>query len=105
MTKFPLAEVSSRLPRATIAVRVQPRAKSDALVALRDGVLIVRVTAPPLDGRANVAVCRLLAKALGLRSSSLTILRGESARDKVVAVAGVDQAAADAAVRSALNHA
>jgi uncharacterized protein YggU (UPF0235/DUF167 family) len=75
------------------------------LVALRDGVLIVRVTAPPLDGRANVAVCRLLAKALGLRSSSLTILRGESARDKVVAVAGVDQAAADAAVRSALNHA
>ena len=92
------------MPRATISVRVQPRAKSDALVGLRDGALIVRVTAPPLDGRANDAVCRLLAQVLNLRTSSLTIIRGEHARDKVVAVEGLDQAAAEAAVRSAVDR-
>lgn len=91
------------MPRATISVRVQPRARSDALAALREGVLIVRVTAPPLDGRANAAVCRLLAGVLDVRASSLSIVRGERARDKLVAVDGIDQAAADAAVRAAVN--
>ena len=94
----------SRIPRATISVRVQPRARSDALAGLREGVLIVRVTAPPLDGRANDVVCRLLARALGVRASAVTILRGERARDKVVVIDGVDQAAADAAVRLAVNR-
>jgi hypothetical protein len=60
--------------------------------------------APPLDGRANDAVCRLLAEALGVRASDVTILRGERTRDKVVAIDGVTQAAADAAVRVALNR-
>ena len=99
-----VSAVVSRIPRATIPIRVQPRARSDALVALRAGVLIVRVTAPPLDGRANDAVCRLLARALGVRASDVTILRGERTRDKVVAIDGVDQAAADAAVRVAVNR-
>jgi uncharacterized protein len=94
----------SRMPRATIAVRVQPRAKSDALAALRDGVLIVRVTAAPLDGRANDAVCRLLGQVLGIRASSLTIMHGARARNKVVVVDGIDQAAADAAVWSAVDR-
>ena len=60
--------------------------------------------APPLDGRANDAVCRLLARALGVRASDVTVLRGERTRDKVVAIDGVAQAAADAAVRAAVNR-
>jgi len=99
-----VSEMMSRMPRSTISVRVQPRARSNALAALRDGVLIVRVTAPPLDGRANDAVCRLLAEVLDLRASSLTIIRGERARNKVVAVDGIDQTAADAAVRLAVER-
>ena len=91
------------MSRATLPVRVQPRSRSDTLAGLRDGVIVVRVTAPPLDGRANDAVCRLLAGVLGVRSSALTILRGEHARDKVIAVAGVDQAEADAAIRRAID--
>ena len=90
--------------RATISVRVQPRSRSDALVGLRDGVLVVRVVAPPLDGRANDALCRLLADLLGVRRSRVTIVRGERARDKVVAIEGIDQPAADAAIRLGLER-
>jgi uncharacterized protein YggU (UPF0235/DUF167 family) len=72
------------------------------LVGLREGAIVVRVTAPPLDGRANDAVCRLLAGAIGVRTSSLTILRGDRARDKVIAIDGIDQATADAAIRAAI---
>jgi uncharacterized protein YggU (UPF0235/DUF167 family) len=66
-------------------------------------VIVVRVAAPPLDGRANDAVCRLLARALGVRTAALTILRGERARDKVIAIDGVDQATADAAIRAVID--
>jgi uncharacterized protein (TIGR00251 family) len=93
------------MSRATLSVRVQPRSRSDTLAGLREGVIIVRVTAPPLDGRANDAVCRLLAGVLGVRTSSLTILRGERGRDKVIAIDGLEQADADAAIRSALSDA
>lgn len=89
---------------ATISVRVQPRSRSDALVGLRDGVLVVRVVAPPFDGRANDALCRLLADLLGVWRSRVTIVRGERARDKVVAIEGIDQPAADAAIRAALER-
>ena len=91
------------MPRATLSVRVQPRARSDKLVGLREGTVVVRVTAPPLDGRANAAVCRLLASALDVRSSRVGLLRGERAREKVVVIDGMDQAAADAAIRAAVD--
>lgn len=95
--------IMRRMSRATLSVRVQPRSRSTTLTALRDGVVIVRVTAPPLDGRANHAVCELLADVLGVRRSCVTILRGERSRDKVIAIEGLDQAEADAAIRSAID--
>jgi uncharacterized protein YggU (UPF0235/DUF167 family) len=48
-------------------------------------------------------VCRLLARVLGARASGVTVLWGEWARDKVVAIGGLDQAAADAALRVAID--
>jgi uncharacterized protein (TIGR00251 family) len=84
--------------RARISVRVQASARGDELVGLREGVLLVRVHAPALDGRANRAVCRFLAKRLGLAPSNVTIVRGHRSRDKLVEVAGVDQAAVDVAL-------
>jgi uncharacterized protein (TIGR00251 family) len=83
---------------ARIAVRVQARARRDELVAIREGVLLVRVTAPALDGRANRGLCRLLAKRLGVARSSVTIIRGQHSRDKLVQVEGVDQATLDDAL-------
>jgi uncharacterized protein (TIGR00251 family) len=78
----------------TIPVRVQPRSRRDELVAVREGVLLIRVTAPPVDDRANDAVRRLLAKRLGIRASGVTIVRGERSRDKLVRIDDVDEAAA-----------
>ena len=69
-------------PGAEIAVRVTPRASRNSVE--RDGDTIrVRVTAPPEDGKANAAVQKLLAKALGVAKSRLTLIRGATARDKL----------------------
>ena len=76
-----------------LAVRLQPRARCDEIVGERNGVLVVRVTAPPLDGRANAALCRLIAKAVGVAPSRVEIVRGHGSRDKVVRVTDVDAGA------------
>ncbi|MBS1870928.1 MAG: DUF167 domain-containing protein [Actinobacteria bacterium] len=75
-------------------VRVIPRAARDELAGMRDGRLLVRVTAPPLEGRANAAVCALLAKAAGVPKGAVAVVRGEGSRDKRVRIGGdVDEAA------------
>ena len=73
-----------------VAVRVHPRARRDEIVGQRAGALLVRVTAPPVEGRANDALCRLLARRLGVAPGRVSVVRGAAARDKVVEVAGVD---------------
>jgi len=75
-----------------IAVRAQPGARRDEIVGLRDGVLVARVSAPALEGRANQALCRLIARSLGIRRSQVSIVRGERARDKLVRVEGIGRA-------------
>jgi len=82
----------------TLAVRVQPRARQDEIVGLRDGVLIARVRAPALEGRANEALCRLLAERLGVRRAHVTIVRGERSRDKLVRIDGLERAAIELAL-------
>jgi uncharacterized protein (TIGR00251 family) len=78
----------------TLRVRVQPRASRDALAGERQGALVVRLTAPPVEGRANEALTRLLGRALGVPPSAVSVLRGSTGRDKLVAVAGVSADAA-----------
>lgn len=67
---------------AEIAVRVTPKASRDRIV-VDDGVIRVYVTTVPEDGKANAAVQKLLSKALGVPTSTLTLVRGQTARDKV----------------------
>ncbi|UXU75144.1 MULTISPECIES: DUF167 domain-containing protein [unclassified Paracoccus (in: a-proteobacteria)] len=69
-------------PGGQFRVRVTPRARRNAVIC-DDRGLRVMVTAPAHDGQANDAVVRLLAKALGVAPSRLTLLRGTSARDKL----------------------
>jgi uncharacterized protein (TIGR00251 family) len=76
---------------ARLSVRVQPGSSADEIKAFRDGVLVVRVSAPALEGRANRAACKLLAKRLGVPPSAVTVIRGERSRDKLIAVDGLEQ--------------
>jgi uncharacterized protein len=84
---------------ARIAVRVQPRARRDELAGERDGALLVRVTAPPVEGHANEAVRKLLAKRLRIAPGRVSVVRGASGRDKLVEVQGMGAGA----VRRALS--
>lgn len=75
-----------------INVRVQPRASRNEITGFdAEGVLKVRVTAPPADGQANDAVERAIADALGLGRTAVQIVRGTTARSKVVEVDGLSE--------------
>jgi uncharacterized protein len=74
---------------ARFAVRLTPRAGADRIDGVRDGELVVRVTAPPADGAANAALVRLVATELDVPRSSLRLLAGATSRHKLVAVDGV----------------
>ncbi|MEJ7787360.1 MAG: DUF167 domain-containing protein [Solirubrobacteraceae bacterium] len=78
------------VPDATLTVRLQPWAKRNAIVEERDGVLRVTVAAPPVDGRANAALCKLIAKQAGVARGRVSVIRGERSRDKVVRVEGME---------------
>ena len=78
---------------AQIRVRVQPRSLRTELGGERAGALLVRVTAPPVDGKANEALCRLIAQRAGVPPRAVTVVRGHTARDKVVRVEGIETAA------------
>jgi uncharacterized protein (TIGR00251 family) len=73
----------------TLRVRLQPRAARNEIGGERDGALLVRLTAPPVENRANEALCRLLAKELGVAGSRISLLRGTRSRDKVVQIEGL----------------
>lgn len=78
----------------TFRVRVSPRASREAIAGEHDGALKVALTAPPVEGAANAALVKLLAKRLGVSKSAVRIVSGETGRNKRVEVDGVapDQA-------------
>jgi uncharacterized protein YggU (UPF0235/DUF167 family) len=84
---------------ARIAVRLTPRGGADRIDGWRDGVLLARVRAPAVDGRANEALIALLAGILGVRPSSLHILRGRTVRSKLLSVDGLTQAEVELRLR------
>lgn len=88
------------LPLATeLTVRLQPRARRMEVVGERAGAVVIRVTAPPVEGRANEALCKLIAKRAGVARGQVAIVRGAGSRDKLVRVEGI----APAALRRALG--
>ena len=83
-----MIEVRDVAGGATLRVRVSPRASRDEVAGERDGALVVRLTAPPVEGQANAALLRFLARRLGVAPSTLSVARGAKGRDKVLLVAG-----------------
>jgi uncharacterized protein len=77
-----------------LKVRVQPNAPRNAVTGfMADDTLKVKVAAPPLDGRANERLIEYLADCLTVRKSALTIRTGETGRNKLVAIEGLDLSA------------
>jgi uncharacterized protein (TIGR00251 family) len=71
-----------------LSLRVQPRASRNEVLEVRDGRLLIRTTAAPADGKANKAVIRLLADFLGIAPSRISLVRGQTQRNKTVHVSG-----------------
>jgi uncharacterized protein len=75
-----------------LSLRVQPRASRDEIVGWQDAILRLRVSAPPVAGAANTAVVRLLAKALGIAPSAISVVKGLQGRTKIIEIAGLSPA-------------
>lgn len=86
-----MIEVAEIAGGVTFAVRITPRASRDAIEGEYQGALKVRVTAPPVDDRANEALRRLLAGHLKVPLSAVRILSGEKSRNKRVQISGISR--------------
>lgn len=84
----------------TFKVRVHPRSAADAFGGIREGALVVRLTAPPVEGKANAALARFLARSLGVAPSAIEVLRGTRGRDKLIRVEGLTSATLQAVLAS-----
>jgi len=71
-----------------LEIRLQPRGGRDQVVGERDGAVLIRISAPPVDGKANAALIAFVAKTIGVPKSAVTIIRGETSRNKVIRVEG-----------------
>jgi uncharacterized protein YggU (UPF0235/DUF167 family) len=72
-----------------LLVRVTPRSGTNSIAEPRGGRLLLRVTAAPEDGKANAAACKLVAKALRIGKTSVSVTNGETARDKTLTIDGL----------------
>ncbi|MCC6207945.1 MAG: YggU family protein [Gammaproteobacteria bacterium] len=72
--------------RLTLSVRVQPRASKDEIVGMQGNHLKIRITAPPVDGKANVHLIQFLARVFDVPKSRISLLSGESGREKRILI-------------------
>src|SRR5262245_65253720 len=88
--------VSETASGVLISVRVVPRAGRSAIDGTRGDAVLVRLKAPPVDGAANAELIRVIAAALGVPARNVSIVSGEHAWQKRIAVDGVGRARAEA---------
>jgi uncharacterized protein (TIGR00251 family) len=77
-----------------VSVKVTPNASADRVGPWKGDELQIRVRAPAVDGRANEALCEVLAGRMGLHSRDVRVARGSTSRHKLVEIQGLDLAAA-----------
>ena len=77
---------------AIVTIHVQPNARRNEVLGFEEGVLHVKIAAPPVKGKANRELIAFLSKLLGISKSSITIEKGYISRRKVIAIEGLSQA-------------
>ena len=71
-----------------LRVRVTPRSSRNEIIRYEDGILHIRLTAPPVDGAANEACCELVAQLVGVPKSRVSVVKGQTSREKTLAIEG-----------------
>jgi uncharacterized protein (TIGR00251 family) len=84
-----LIKLAAKEGVVTFNVRVQPRASKSGVAGEIDGVLKIRLAAPPVEGQANEELIRLLAEIFGAPRRRIAILSGQTSKNKVVGVSGI----------------
>lgn len=79
-------------PSCTIAVKAIPNAPRSQVIGWLGDALKIKVHAPPVEGRANDALCEFLAEELGLPRRAVTVLRGDTSRQKTLRIDGISLA-------------
>ena len=87
-----------------LEIRVVPRAGRSGIAGTRDGALLVRLAAAPVDGAANAELVSVVAEAFGVARRQVAIVSGERSRQKRVRVAGLTVAQADVIVAAAVTR-
>ena len=83
--------LESSAERNRLAVKVTPNAGRNAISGVKDGILQVKIAAPPDKGKANKELIDFLSESLGVRKSAVTIIRGETSRNKIINIWGMNQ--------------
>lgn len=78
------------MPSCTLAIKAIPNAPRSEAIGWLGDALKVKVHAPPVEGKANEALCAFLADTLGLPRRAVTVLRGDTSRQKVIRIEGLD---------------
>lgn len=86
----------------TLAVRVHPGARKNAVTGVHDGALKISLTTPPVEGRANEALIAFVAEALGLPKARVALLSGQTSRSKLLRITGRSAAEVTAALDPAI---
>jgi len=83
--------IQEKINGITIECRVTPKSGKNAIKGIKDGVLLVSLNAPPIEGRANEALTKFMAGLLDIPRSNITIYKGEHSRNKVLYIEGIDK--------------
>ena len=75
----------------TLAVQITPNARRSEIVGWLGGKLKIKIKAPPVDGKANAELVRFLAKKFGVRQNAVRLLRGETAKTKLIEIEGIEE--------------
>jgi uncharacterized protein (TIGR00251 family) len=82
----------------TLKVHLLPRASQEGIVGMHGDAIKIKVTAPPLNGKANKALTRFIAKKLNISSSQVEIIAGQRSREKLLRITGISRAAVEKAL-------
>jgi uncharacterized protein len=78
-------------PKDRLEVKVTPGAARSEITGIKDGILLVKIAAPPERGKANKELTDCLSRTLGISRSAVSVVKGQASRHKVIEVAGLSR--------------